>query len=160
MSENGFVLISGKSAAAQLFGSALPECGVVYAEKVVAADCPDCAVIVGENGEIPTVKRAAGMIINGDSGETLPNLTNLPNQTNLPTERLSGVQIITCGRCAKNTVCVTSNDGETLTLALNRGITTLRGFCEPMELPVKRTAASEYDCMAAFAAAVLLGRLS
>ena len=148
MSENGFVLISGKSAAAELFGSALPDCGVVFAEKAIIADCPDCAVIVGENGEIPIVKRAAGVIINGDSGGLLP------------TERLSGVQLITCGRCAKNTVCVTSNDGETLTLALNRGITTLRGFCEPMELPVKRTAASEYDCMAAFAAAVLLGRLN
>ncbi len=148
MSENGFVLISGKSAAAELFGSALPDCGVVSAEKAIIADCPDCAVIVGENGEIPIVKRAAGVIINGDNGGLLP------------TERLSGVQLITCGRCAKNTVCVTSNDGETLTLALNRGITTLRGFCEPMELPVKRTAASEYDCMAAFAAAVLLGRLN
>ena len=149
MSENGFVLITGRSAAGELFGAALPECAVVSTENAVLVDCPNCVVIVGEGGEIPRVKRAAGVVICGDSGGVLP------------TERLEGIQLITCGRCGKNTVCVTSNAGERLTLALNRGVTTLCGFCEPMELPVAAPpCASEYDCMAAFAAAVLLGEIN
>lgn len=149
MSEKGFVLISGKSAAAELFGSVLPECAVVAAESVTLVDCPYCAVVIGEGGEIPLVKRAAGVMICGDGDGTLP------------TERLSGVQVITCGRCGKNTICVTSNAGEKLTLALNRGVSTLGGLCEPMELPLTvPPAVSEYDCMAAFAAAVLLGEIS
>lgn len=149
MSESGFVLIIGESAAGELPDSgALPQCPIIMAKAVNTVDCPDCAVIIGEGAEIPLVKRAAGVIINGDSGGLLP------------IERLTGVQVITCGRCAKNTVCVTSNAGETLTLALNRGITTLSGICEPMELPVQSpNAASEYDCMAAFAAAALLGKI-
>lgn len=148
MSENGFVLITGRSAAGELFGTSLPECGVISAENTLLVDCPCCAVIVGEGGEIPRVKRAAGVIICGDCGGTLP------------TERLEGIQLITCGRCGKNTVCISSNSGERLTLALNRGVTTLCGLCEPMELPVTvPPSVSEYDCMAAFAAAVLLGRI-
>ena len=51
MSEKGFVLISGKSAAAELFGSVLPECAVVAAESVTLVDCPYCAVVIGEGGE-------------------------------------------------------------------------------------------------------------
>lgn len=148
MSEKGFVLITGKSAAAELFGSSLPWCGVVTAGSASVVDCPCCAVIVGEGGEVPHVKSAAGVVISGDSADFLP------------TERIVGIQLITCGRCGKNTVCVTSNYGDRLSLALNRGISTLCGFCEPMELPVnKPPAASEYDCMAAFAAAVLLGKI-
>ncbi|MGN1339221.1 MAG: hypothetical protein ACI4WS_02910 [Oscillospiraceae bacterium] len=149
MSEKGFVLITGKSAAAELFGSSLPWCGVVTAGSASVVDCPCCAVIVGEGGELPHVKCAAGVIISGDSTDLLP------------TERLEGIQLITCGRCGKNTVCVTSNSGEKLTLALNRGVTTLCGVCEPVEQPVNRPPeASEYDCMAAFAAAVLLGEFN
>lgn len=149
MSAKGFVLISGNSAAGELFGSALPECAVVSADNAILVDCPDCAVIIGEGGEIPLIKRAAGVVICGDSGGILP------------TERLEGIQLITCGRCGKNTVYVTSNSGEKLTLALNRGVTTLCGFCEPMELPVSAPpSATEYDCMAAFAAAVLLGKVN
>ncbi len=149
MFEKGFVLIVGESnAGALLSGGSLPECEIVSAAAAREVDCPECAVIIGEGAEFPVVKRAAGVIISGDSGGIIP------------TERLSGVQVITCGRCAKNTVCVTSSAGENLTLALNRGVSTLSGFCEPMELPVKPPEeASEYDCMAAFAAAALLGMI-
>lgn len=149
MSEKGFVLISGKSGAAELFGASLPECSVICSENAALVDCPGCAVIIGEGGEIPLVKNAAGVVICGDKDGVLP------------TERLNGVQLITCGRCEKNTVCVTSNSGERLALALNRSVTTLCGVCEPMELPVNVPPnAAEYDCMAAFAAAVLLGKIS
>lgn len=75
-----------------------------------------------DGAEVPRVVRAAGVMINGDSAS-------------VPSERVSGVQLITCGRGVKNTVSVTSDDGETLTLALNRAVETLSGVCEPMELP-------------------------
>lgn len=149
MSEKGFVLIVGESNAGELLnGGSLPECEIVSATAAKEVDCPECAVIIGEGAEFPVVKRAAGVVISGDSGGIIP------------TERICGIQVITCGRCGKNTVCVTSSAGEQLTLALNRGISTLGGFCEPMELPVKPPQnASEYDCMAAFAAAALLGMI-
>ncbi|MBP1580552.1 MAG: hypothetical protein J6B57_10740 [Oscillospiraceae bacterium] len=136
----GFILVIGS-----------PDCilpadiPAVYAEKVLSVDCPECAVLVWDGAEIPCVSRAAGVMINGDSAGAFP------------AERLSGVQLITCGRGAKNTVSVTSDDGETLTLALNRAVATPEGVCEPMELPVRRGGRSEYGCMAEFAAGVILG---
>lgn len=98
-----------------------------------------------DGAEVPRVVRAAGVMINGDSAS-------------VPSERVSGVQLITCGRGVKNTVSVTSDDGETLTLALNRAVETLSGVCEPMELPVRRRGRSDFMCMAEFAAAILLER--
>ena len=127
-------------------GDALPEkYQGVQASRVECVNCAECAVIVCEGAEIPHVIRAAGIMINGDSAEAIP------------AERVSGVQLITCGRGVKNTVSVTSDDGETLTLALNRAVETLSGVCEPMELPVRRRGRSDFMCMAQFAAEILLG---
>lgn len=143
MCENGMVLVVGNVSL-----SAFPEdFPVISAEKVIVVDCPECAVIIGEGAEIPLVKRAAGVMINGDSGGSFP------------AERLNNVQLITCGRGGKNTVSITSDSGDTLTLALNRAVNSLNGCVEPMEQPTKRTSAPEYDCMAAFAAAIILSRL-
>lgn len=143
MCENGMVLVVGNVSL-----SAFPEdFPVISAEKVSVVDCPKCAVIIGEGAEIPLVQRAAGVMINGDSGGSFP------------AERLNNVQLITCGRGGKNTVSITSDSGETLTLALNRAVNSLNGCVEPMEQPMKRTSAPEYDCMAAFAAAIILSRL-
>lgn len=143
MDKYGFVLAVGN-----VDLSGIPEeLPVIAAEKVRVVDCPECAVIIGEGAEIPLVKRAAGVMINGDSSGSFP------------AERLSGVQLITCGRGGKNTVSITSDSGDILTLALNRAVNTLNGCVEPMEQPVKHTSASEYDSMAAFAAAILLSKL-
>ena len=143
MCENGMVLVVGNVSL-----SAFPEdFPVISAEKVSVVDCPKCAVIIGEGAEIPLVQRAAGVMINGDSGGSFP------------AERLNNVQLITCGRGGKNTVSITSDSGDTLTLALNRAVNSLNGCVEPMEQPMKRTSAPEYDCMAAFAAAIILSRL-
>lgn len=77
-----------------------------------------------------------------------------------PVERLKGVPILTCGMGARNTISVTSRTSDRMTLALNRRIATVRGCCEPMELPLSLCASSDdYDHMAAFAAAVVLGRV-
>ncbi len=142
MDRSGFILAVGNVDLTAV-AEGLP---CIAAENVREVDCPECAVIIGEGAEIPLVKRAAGVMINGDSGGSFP------------AERLNNVQLITCGRCGKNTVSITSDSGETLTLALNRAVNTLSGFVEPMEQPLKRSSAPEYDSMAAFAAAILLGR--
>ncbi len=121
----------------------------VSAERVRLIDCPECVVVLGYGAELPVVRSAAGVLINGDCGGELP------------VERLGGVQLITCGRCGKNTVCLTSDSGETVTAALNRAVTTLYGVCEPLEYPMDRLpGTSEFGCMAAFAAAVLLGKIT
>ena len=94
----GYIIVVG--------GETLPE-GFqgVQAFRAELIDCAKCAVIVCDGAEVPRVVRAAGVMINGDSAA-------------VPSERVSGVQLITCGRGVKNTVSVTSDDGETLTLAL------------------------------------------
>ena len=135
----GYIIVAG--------GETLPE-GFqgVQASRAELIDCAKCAVIVCDGAEVPRVVRAAGVMINGDSAA-------------VPSERVSGVQLITCGRGVKNTVSVTSDDGETLTLALNRAVETLSGVCEPMELPVRRRSRSDFMCMAEFAAAILLDEI-
>ena len=135
----GYIIVAG--------GETLPE-GFqgVQASRAELIDCAKCAVIVCDGAEVPRVVRAAGVMINGD-------------RASVPSERVSGVQLITCGRGVKNTVSVTSDDGETLTLALNRAVETLSGVCEPMELPVRRRVRSDFMCMAEFAAAILLDEI-
>lgn len=132
----GFILVVGGEELSQ---------GVqgVQAQKVSRVDCAECAVIVCDGADIPHIVRAAGVMVNGDAAS--------------PTEHFGGIQLITCGRGVKNTVSVTSDDGETLTLALNRAVRTLYGVCEPMELPVQRRGRSDFMCMAEFSAEILLG---
>ena len=96
----------------------------VAAESVLAVNCPECAVVF-LGGKLPELKRAAGLIIDGDAGA-------------LPAGSPVGIQLITCGRCGMNTVSI-------------------RGVCEPMELPVERSGRSDFACMAEFAADILLG---
>lgn len=143
MERDGMLLVTGCECAG------LPEgIPVIYADRVSLIDCPDCVAIIGENAEIPHVRSALGVVVSGEGGGAFP------------AGRLSGTQVITCGRCGKNTVCITSDNGDAVTLALNRAVNTLSGVCEPMELPVKRrNDFQEYPCMAAFAAAILLGRV-
>ncbi len=119
---------------------------VISAKSVSLVDCPECVVIVGSGADIPALRCAAGVIIDGDSG------------VRTTAQRLCGVQLITCGRCCMNTVSISSDSGDMLTLALNRTIKTLYGECEPMELPVRRNG-SDYRCMAQFAAGIILGTI-
>lgn len=135
---DGFVLVSGSM---DIKGF------TVISGEIDLVDCPECVLIISDGGKIPLVKRAAGVIINGDS-------------TVIPPGHLCGVQLITCGRCGKNTISISSDSGDTLTLALNRAIQTSSGVCEPMELPVQRAPeASEFCCMSEFAAGLLLGKI-
>lgn len=115
---------------------------LIAARDVGVVDCGECVAVVC--GEMPEIRRAAGVIVDGDAADI---------------GGATGVQVITCGRCAKNTVSVTSDDGETLTLSLNRAVKTLCGVCEPLEQPVGRNGRSDFQCMAQFAAEILLGNV-
>jgi len=120
--------------------------GVICAESVGMVDSARCVVVMGENARLPVIVSAAAVLINGDSEESLP------------VERLNGIQLITCGRTGKNTVSLSSNAGESVTVALNRAVMTFAGICEPLELPVVRSpGASDYGCMAAAAAGIIFG---
>ena len=78
----GYIIVAG--------GETLPE-GFqgVQASRAELIDCAKCAVIVCDGAEVPRVVRAAGVMINGDSAA-------------VPSERVSGVQLITCGRGVKH----------------------------------------------------------
>ena len=140
-----FALITGNSGAAALFGDVFPECGTAAADNIRNITAPECAVIFGEDcRRAPRQTRALAAVISSDSS--------------FDTSGLVGVQVITCGASGKNTVSVTSRTADSMTLSLNRSIQTLRGICEPLELPVPAPAdADAYDYMAAFAASLALG---
>ena len=138
----GIVIISGECGATGLFGKIFPEVGSISVGHDAVIRAADCAVIVGKNGSA-RVESALGVIISGDDPPE-----NIP----------SDIQLITCGSGAKNTVSFSSSTETELTLSLNRSMNTSAGICDPMELPVPKTVGfDEYDHMAAFAAAVLLG---
>lgn len=139
MCENGMVLVVGNV----VFTS--EELPVICAPNVREVDHPGCVVVVGDEAEFPVIRRALAVLINGD----------IPRR--LPAERIGGIQLITCGRCGKNTVSITSDSGDTLTIALNRPVLTLDGTCEPLESPVQRSG-SDFTCMAGFAAGILLNQ--
>lgn len=136
----GFVLTVGDFSEG-LIGGVFPACGVISADNVKTVDAADCAVVLRGNSPKISVKSALGVIFNGDTPpDTLPD----------------GVQLISVGIGAKNTVSISSRAADSITLSLNRTIHTERGVCEPLELPVPAAEdADVYDYMSAFAATLL-----
>ncbi|MDE7192926.1 MAG: hypothetical protein K2O14_03045 [Oscillospiraceae bacterium] len=137
----GFVLTVGDLSEG-LIGGIFPVCGMISAEHVGTVDAADCAVILRENSPGISIKNALGVIFNGDTPpEALPD----------------GVQLISVGIGAKNTVSISSRAADSITLSLNRTIRTENGVCEPLELPVPAAEnADVYDYMSAFAASLLV----
>ncbi len=139
------VIISGESGAAEYFG------GDGFAAVEVIAACgigllmaSGSVLIIGKGGMLPEDISVFAAIIDADSG--------------ISAEGLKGTAVISCGMSGRNTVSMTSRTNEYMTLSLNRSIMTLAGICEPFEYPVRlQPDTSDYDCMAAFAAAILLG---
>ncbi len=137
----GFVLTVG-DLTGDLFGGVFPACGVISADSVGTVDAADCAVILRKSSPKINIKSALGVIFNGD---TPPDV--LPD----------GVQLISVGIGAKNTVSISSRAADSITLSLNRTIRTQNGVCEPLELPVPADEnADVYDYMSAFAASLLI----
>ena len=136
----GFVLTVGDLSEG-LIGGIFPACGMISAERVGTVDAADCAVILRENSPEISIKNALGVIFNGDTPpDALPD----------------GVQLISVGIDAENTVSISSRAADSITLSLNRTIHTEKGVCEPLELPVPADEnADVYDYMSAFAATLL-----
>lgn len=138
------VMISGECAADRLFGTVFPKAGTVFVGDGAVIRAPESVVILGRNGTA-RVESALGVVVSGDG--TLPELP-------------ADIQLITCGSGAKNTVSFSSSTEAWITLSLNRSMRTAAGICDPLELPVPKTGGfDEYDHMAAFAAALLLGNV-
>ena len=137
----GFVLTVGDFTGG-LFGDVFPACGLISAEGEVTIDAADCAVILCKSSPKINIKNALGVIFNGD---TPPE--NLPD----------GVQLISVGIGAKNTVSISSRAADSITLSLNRTIHTESGVCEPLELPVPASENADiYGYMSAFAATLMM----
>lgn len=134
----GLLLIVGESRA-DVFFEKYP---LIKAERRTEIDCGSAAVIAGKNAVLD-VSSALGVIVDGECF-----CGRIPR----------GIQLITCGISAKNTVSITSRTAEKLTLSLNRSIRTRSGkICEPLEQPIDvPEGVDEYDVMAAFAARLLL----
>lgn len=137
----GFVLTVGELTSG-LFGEVFPRCGAISAESVTTVDAADCAVILRGDPRSIDIKNALGVIFNGD---TPPDV--LPE----------GIQLISVGIGAKNTVSISSRAADSITLSLNRTIRTQNGVCEPLELPVPADENADiYDYMSAFAATLMI----
>lgn len=128
-------------------------CGLLDGCAVVR--CSDLCEVYAENAVLVLARDA---VLRCDVSDVFAAV--VCSEYRSPVERLRGVPILTCGMGARNTISVTSRTSDRMTLALNRRIATVRGCCEPMELPLPLCASSDdYDHMAAFAAAVVLGRV-
>ena len=140
----GFVLTAGDFTG-ELFGGVFPECGLISADMVRTVDAADCVLILRDDSPKLSIKNALGVVFNGDTPpEILPD----------------GIQLISVGIGAKNTVSISSRAADSITLSLNRTIQTEKGVCEPLELPVAADeSANVYDYMSAFAASVLMGKI-
>ena len=141
------IVVAGKVFVSSLLdGSTLPRCGVIQAETLTELDADDTVLIVGEGAMLPERISVMAAVVNADSG--------------FDSSKLSGTAVITCGMGSRNTVSVTSRTAEYITVSLNRSVHTLRGLCEPLELPLPvRIGVDEYSYMAAFAASLLLGNI-
>lgn len=129
-----------------LAGGIFPRCEVICADGITEMSAERCVVVAGEGAKLPKELAAFAVIVDADA-DFCP-------------ENLRGNAVITCGISGKNTVSITSKTADMITLSLNRSVHTQNGLCEPLELPVKRADDhTDFDYMAAFAAAVVLGRM-
>lgn len=138
----GIVIIAGECGAAELFGTVFPPSGTITVTGRIRVRSADSAVIIGKNGEAH-IENALGIIVSGDDP---------------PTDIPAGIQLITCGAGAKNTVSFSSLTESGITLSLNRSMNTAAGRCDPLEFPAAGTGGADvFSYMSAFAAALLLG---
>ena len=139
------VIILGNCNAAAYFSEGIFPCeDVISAGQLTALDSPNSVLIIGENAPLPEKLNVFAAAADADAGFNV--------------SALKGIAVLTYGISGRNTISLTSRTPERVTLSLNRSIMTLRGICEPFELPLPLLAnTTAHDCMAAFAAAVALG---
>lgn len=123
----------------------VPTCGVIAAESYSAVRAENSVLVLGSGASLPEKLSVFAVVADADEG--------------FDASALRGVAVITCGMGSRNTVSVTSKTSERITISLNRGIHTLKGLCEPLELPLPLSEdTSDFGYMAAFAALLLCGR--
>lgn len=139
------VIAVGKVKISELLsGDPFAQCEVVCADSLTELSAKRSVVIAGEGAVLPEGLTAFAVVVDADADIDL--------------SALRGNSVITCGIGGRNTVSVTSKTADSITLSLNRAVHTAKGLCEPMELPVPLyEGCSDFDHMAAFAAAVIYG---
>ncbi len=142
------VIIVGKSGTEQYFKEGVFRCdSLVHAQRLQRLCTPEAVLIVGEGAALPKNMSVFAATVDADGS--------------FNAEALKGTAVFTCGISGRNTISVTSRTTERITLSLNRSVMTLRGLCEPFELPLPYLPEStDYDAMSAFAAAVALGLIN
>ncbi len=141
-----FAAVVGKVRLDRLLdGGVFPICDVVTMNSLGCLKAEDSVLVIGRKPQLSGGEISAfSVVVNADE--------------QFGREALCGQSVISCGMSGRNTVSVTSKTVDSITLSLNRAITTMKGLCEPLELPVKRVGGcSDYDYMAAFAVSLLLG---
>lgn len=130
-----------------LDGEVFPCCDVLHSRMLWGISAEDSVLVIGKGAQLGSEPiKVLAAVVSSDEG--------------FDAELLRGNSVITCGLSGRNTVSVTSKTADTITLSLNRSITTLRGLCEPLELPVPLSAEfGDYDYMAAFAVSLLMGSI-
>ena len=141
------VTVVGQSDILPLFDeNVLPHCGIICAPALTQLEAKEAVLVIGEGAVLPEKLSVLAAVVDNDSG--------------FNASLLNGTAVVTCGLGSRNTVSITSKTAEYVTLSLNRSIQTLKGICEPMELPLPvREDVDDYAYMAAFAASVLLGNI-
>lgn len=135
------IIIPGKSNAPKC--DFFPETEFICTSGSLEIHAKNSILIIGEKPPEIILREAFAVIADGDGFQGF-----VPR----------GIQLITCGLSGKNTLCVTSRRQDKITVSLNRAINTLNGIVEPLEIPVNiAEGISEFDCMAAMAAKLLLG---
>lgn len=139
------VVIAGVSNAAAYFREGIFRCDeLICARGFQLLSAPRSVLIAGEGAVLPERPDVFAVTVDADRG--------------FDAVAVRGSAVLTCGMSGRNTVSMTSRTTDIITLSLNRSIVTLRGVCDPFELPIRYLqGTSEYDCMAAFAAAVMSG---
>lgn len=141
---NAVIAVGNVKISELLSGDPFVRCEVICADSLTELLAQRSVVIAGEGAVLPEGLTAFAVVVDTDADIDL--------------SVLRGNSVITCGIGGRNTVSVTSKTADSITLSLNRAIHTLRGLCEPMELPVPITdGCTDFDHMAAFAVAVIYG---
>ncbi len=138
------IITTGKVNITGVLGE-VPPCGVIAAGSYSAVHAEHSVLVLGSGARLPEKLSVFAVVADADEGFDI--------------SCLKGVAVITCGMGSRNTVSVTSKTTERITISLNRGIHTMNGLCEPLELPLPLAeGTSDFGYMAAFAALLLCGR--
>ncbi len=143
---NTVIVVGDSDISGLLSGEVFPRCEVVITDSAREINARDSVVVAGHVTVLPERVTAFAAVVDADADIDL--------------SALRGNSVITCGIGCRNTVSVTSKTADRITLSLNRAVHTVKGLCEPLELPVPLYESyTDFDYMAAFAVSVIFGNV-